>query len=587
MKQFFKTVFASSLGFILGAVLFTFIGVMIIGGVIASLSDEDIVEVKEHSVIYFKPESGMPERGSEDPLEQLDINNFKVKDRQLGLNKTLAAINAAAADKRIDGMYLQLPNGFSNGYATLKEIRNALQAFKDSGKFIVAYSDFYTEANYYLASLADSIYLNSSGEMLFNGFYAEILFMKGALDKLGIEMQVFKYGKFKSAVEPYLNEGMSPENKLQVRRYLESMLHTYLTDVAPDRHIEVSRLKEISDKLLVRKASDAVDLGLVDALGQESDVFSYIRGQLGISEDKEINSISLADYYPARKKHSDYTSGKIAVVYADGVIQDGESGMPTKKIIEALRSIRKDSSIKAVVLRVNSPGGSALESDVLYHELILTKAVKPLYVSMGNVAASGGYYIAAPGNQIFAQKTSITGSIGVFGVIPNMKKLFNEHLGLTFDGEKTGEFSDLGSVSRPMNGEEKEIIQSMINRTYEDFVNIVSTNRNLSFEQVDSIAQGRVWTGEDAIKIGLVDKIGGINDAIDAAASKVGLSKYRVFEYPVQENSLAKLLGAKEGIKENLLKEELGEAYQLLLEYRQIKEMKGIQMRMPFTWTLQ
>ncbi|TNE81519.1 MAG: signal peptide peptidase SppA [Bacteroidetes bacterium] len=585
MKQFFKQVFASTIGFIFGAIFLFFIFFFIILGIANSL-EEKKADVAESTILYFRPESDMVEQGSDNPFDQLDINNLDLKQKEMGLNKTLEALYAASGDKNIAGMYLHLPNTFSNGFAVLEELRAALQNFKDSGKFIVAYSEFYSEAGYYLASTADKIVLNEAGEMLFNGLHAELMFLKGALDKVGVEMQVVKYGKYKSAVEPFIATSMSDENRLQVKRYLESILGSYLKQVGKNKAMSPERLREISDKLLIRQASDAKTLGLVDALGHEQDVFAYIREMLKLEADAKYESLSLSAYYPSRPFTTDFEAGKIALVYAEGEINDGESGMPGKRIVEALREIRKNDDIKAVVMRINSPGGSALESDVIYHEMKLTAEKKPLIISMGNVAASGGYYMAVAGDYIFAHPATITGSIGVFGLIPNMQKMFNEKLGITFDGVATGEYSDLGTVSRPLSGAEREVIQGMINRTYESFVNKVAKGRKMSFGAVDSIAQGRVWTGEDALKNGLVDQLGGIKDALAYAAKEVEMEKYRVVEFPKQKNPFEAFMGTKEEVKADLLKEELGDLYPLLQLHKDIQKMKGVQMRLPFTWTI-
>lgn len=585
MKQFFKQVFASTLGVIFGGLFLAFLFFLILMGVVSSFESEKTA-VAESTVLYFRPESDMVEQGSDNPFDMLDFDNLDIKEKEMGLNKTLAALYAASGDKKIAGMHLHLPSTFSNGFAVLEELRAALQNFKDSGKFIIAYSEFYSEAGYYLASTADKIVLNEAGEMLFNGLHAELMFLKGALDKLGVDMQVVKYGKYKSAVEPFIATEMSEENRVQVKRYLESILGTYLSQVSKSKGISAERLREISDKLLIRQASDAKTLGLVDELGHEQDVIAYIHEKLNLEEDKKYESLSLAEYFPSRPKNIDFEAGKIALVYAEGEINDGEKGMPGKKIIEALRDIRKDEKIKAVVMRINSPGGSALESDVLYHEMKLTAEKKPLIISMGNVAASGGYYMAVAGDYIFAHPGTITGSIGVFGLIPNMQKLFNEKLGITFDGVATGEYSDLGTVTRPMSAAERDVIQGMINRTYESFVNKVAAGRKMSFEGVDSIAQGRVWTGEDALKNGLVDQLGGIKDALAYAANKASLEKYRVVEFPERENPLSAFMDTKEEVKKDMLKAELGDLYPLLQLHQKIQNMKGVQMRLPFEFEI-
>lgn len=589
MKQFFKIFFASSLGFIFGSFLVVLIGIGIIASLASGFEDEEQVKIEEATILHFKPGMGIQERSVQD-LSNFDFNTFEIKSQQ-GLAEILSTLKQASSDDRVKGLYLELDPSFMAGYSTIKEIHDALESFHDSGKFIVAYSTMIAEWGYYLASTADEVHLNPSGNLIFNGLYADVWFYKQALDKLGIEFQVFKHGTFKSAVEPYLLDKMSAPNRLQVERYVSSLFDTYLTDVAKSRNMDKTRLREISDGMLVRTVADAKAMGMVDELSYEDQVFASLRKRLELEEDAELPFLTMGEYLGANPAKKNVGKDKIAVLYANGVIQeaeDGENAMSSDQMVKALRAIRKDDKIKALVLRINSPGGSALASDLIYRELLLVKEKMPIIVSMGDVAASGGYYIAAMADTIIAHPNTITGSIGVFGLIPNMQGLLNDKLGIHSDGVKTGEFSDLGRIDRPMTPAEREIIQTFIEETYSDFTGIVSKHRHIALSAMDSIAEGRVWTGADALNIGLVDLLGGIELAMDLAQERSGLEEYRVVNYPVMSGPLDFLMKAKKNtLAQQLMKEELGAEYVLFQQYKKAMSMKGIQMRLPFDITIQ
>lgn len=584
MKQFFKIFFASSLGFIFGFFLLFFIGIMILVSISNSMESDKKVDIKEASILHFKPGMGIKERSVHD-LSNFDFSTFELKSQQ-GLAEILTTLKVASADDRVKGLYLELDPTFSAGYSTIKEIHDALESFSDSGKFIIAYTTMIAEWGYYLASTADEIHMNPSGNFLFNGLYADVWFYKDALDKLGVEFQVFKHGTFKSAVEPYILNEMSPANRMQVERYVSSLFDTYLTDVSASRKIEKAKLRSISDGMLIRTTKDAKELGLVDELSYEDQVLTRLKEKIEMDEDEELPFITMDEYAHANPPKKNVGSDKIAVLYANGVIQEGEAEsdvMSSDEMLEALREIKKDDKIKALVLRINSPGGSAFASDLIYRELLLIKEKMPIIVSMGDVAASGGYYIAAMADTIVAHPNTITGSIGVFGIIPNMQGLLNDKLGIHSDGVKTGEYSDLGRVDRPMTPQEKAIIQTFIEETYTDFTQIVSTHRGIPLTSMDSIAEGRVWTGEDALKIGLVDVLGGMPLAMELARERTGLETYRVVNYPALKNPLDFILKSKkDAMAEELMKEELGDHYQIFLQYKKAMKMKGIQMRLPF-----
>jgi len=469
--------------------------------------------------------------------------------------------------------------------ASLREIRDALVDFKSSGKFIVAHSDIYTQKAYYLASVADEIYMNPEGSLEFKGLSASVMFMKEALDKLGVEMQVVKVGTYKSAVEPFILNEMSNANREQLTAYLESMYSTFLENLSDGRQIPTDTLKDIANNFLIRNADDALHYKFIDGKCYKDEVLTKLKERLDIEEKKDIPAVSLLDY---NKEENTNTKGdRVAVLYAYGDIVDGEGmegNIGGDKLSRELRKLRRDDRVKAVVLRVNSPGGSALASDIIAREVALTKKVKPITVSMGDYAASGGYYISTMADSIFAEKETLTGSIGVFGLIPNMQGLFNNKLGIHVDEVKTSKFADLmTSVDRPLTEEEKAIIQAEVNRIYDTFTTKVAEGRNMDVSAVDSIGQGRVWTGSQALDRGLVDGIGNLDRAIQAAAAKAKLKEYRIMYYPTLKDPFASLLGtSKERIRMWMLGEELGEYRQHIEQLRTVLKSSGIQARIPY-----
>ncbi len=583
MKEFFKFVFASMLGVILSFFVLILISVFTIIGIASTVGEESKVEVEDQSVMHLRLDYPISERTSKNPLENLGIFGFE-NERNIGLNDILISIDKAKSDKKIKGIYIDV-SYIQAGYAGIEEIRNKLIDFKKSGKFVLAYSEVYTKSAYYLASAANKVYLNPEGMIDFRGFSTEITFFKGALDKLGIEPQIIKVGTYKSAVEPFILDKMSKANKEQESSFLGSLYDHYISKIAESRKISKDSLINISNLVLVRSAQDGLKYRLVDGLKYKDEVLSELKNLTGTVQSKDLNSVAIADYAMVANEKKSSSSNRIAVIYAVGEIMSGEGNDETigsERISRAIRKARTDKKIKAVVLRVNSPGGSALASDVIWREVELTKKVKPIMVSMGDVAASGGYYIACNADSIFAQPNTITGSIGVFGIIPNMKKFFNNKLGITFDGVQTGKYADI-SITRPLQEDEKMILQQEINQIYKTFTQKVANGRRKSVSYIDSIGQGRVWTGEQALKNGLVDRLGNIDDAIRSAAKMAKLKDYKVVEYPSQKDPFQEIFEtSSDKIRTYFTKQELGDQY---IYYQQIKSVlnrSGMQARMPY-----
>jgi len=587
MKSFFKMALASMVGVILSFFVIMILFVIIVIAIASKADDE--VEVKANSVLHIPLDYPVVERGSKDPFDNLHINAFG-KSKNVGLNDILAAIKRAKTDDKIKGIYLDLST-LQAGTATIEEIRNELIDFKKSKKFVLAYSEVYSKNSYYLASAADKVYLNPEGILEFTGFSSQLMFFKGTLEKLGIEPQVIKVGTYKSAVEPFILDKMSDPNRKQVTSFLGSIYDHYLSKIAAARNISKDSLFNIADQIKVRSPQDALTYKLVDGLRYKDQVLDELKSRSGIDKDKEVKSVTLTDYIKNNAAEEGDYSTRIAVVYASGEITGGEGDDETigsEKISKAIRKARMDDKVKAVVLRVNSPGGSALASDVIWREVVLTKKVKPVIVSMGDLAASGGYYISCAADSIFAQPNTITGSIGVFGIIPNMQNFFNNKLGITFDGVKTGAHADLGTVTRPLTAEEKLIIQNEVNRIYNSFTKRVADGRKKTQQYVNEIGQGRVWTGSEALKIGLVDKLGNIDDAIRSAAKMARVSDYRIVSYPVQKEGLGALFDKSgDKLRVYFAKKELGDQYEYYQKIKAAINLKGIQTRMPFDISLQ
>lgn len=583
MKSFFKYVLAT----ITGIILLTVIWFIVLIAIVGSLSTEKEVYVAQNSVLHITLNHEITERTIPNPFEGLDVPGLGTT-TSVGLDDIVHRLRSAATDDRIKGVYLDV-SVVSASFATLQEIRDELVRFKESGKFIVAYSEGYTQRGYFIASVADNVYLNPEGALQFNGLTSQIVFFKGALDKLGVDMQVIKVGTYKSAVEPFILDRMSDENREQVTSFIGSIYDNFLADIAESRNIGVDTLFAIADEMRVESPEDALENKLVDGLLYKDELLDELRALLDIEDGKDVRSVSLTKYKPAMDASS--SRDRVAVVYAVGDIVSGEgsdSQIGSERISRELRRVRQDDRVKAVVLRVNSPGGSALASDVIWREMKLLREEKPIVVSMGDVAASGGYYIAAAADSIFAQPNTITGSIGVFGLIPNMQQLMNDKLGISFDQVKTGEHSDfLINVDRPLTAEEEAILQRSVDRVYDTFMKRVADGRNISVQQVDSIGQGRVWAGEQAVQIGLVDRLASLDEAVDAAAAMAELDDYRLVKYPAIKQPFESIMGSStERISAWFAKRELKEHYAIYEQMKSVITNSGIQTRIPYTFEI-
>jgi len=584
MKQFFKFVLAT----VIGILFTTFILVIILVGIIASAGSDKSVDVQSNSILHVSFKLPIPERTPNNPLAGLSFLGLD-GDKAVGLNDVLANIKKAKTDGNIKGIFLD-ESYMLSGQATTEEVRNALIDFKKSGKFIIAYSEIYTQGFYYLASVADKVYINPKGIFEFSGFSQQIMFLKGAMDKLGIEAQIIKVGTYKSAVEPYFLTKMSDANREQVNSYLGSMYDHFLTGISAARKVNRDTLFNIANNMRIQSAEDALKYKLVDGLKYKDEILDDLKARTSTSKTSSLHSVDLAEYTKsdATTNDDDKTSGKnIAVIYASGEITGGsgdDNTIGSDKISESLRKVRLDKNVKAVVLRVNSPGGSSLASDVIWREVYLTHQVKPVIVSMGDYAASGGYYISCAADSIIAEPNTITGSIGIFAILPNMQKLFNDKLGVTFDGVKTGKFADLGDVSRPLTPEEHAILQNQVNRGYDDFTKHVADGRKKTQAYINSIGQGRVWTGTQALQRGLVDRLGNINDAIVMAAKKAKVRDYKLITYPEQKSIFNKFgSGLTAEVKTKMLQSELGEHYDTYMQIKHLTTMmRTPQARMPF-----
>ena len=590
MSQFFKFLFASCLGTALALLLLAFIGFSMLAGLAGKATEGKKVAVKANSVLDLDFKTLIPEKTNNVPMDPFNLGQQSV----LGLTDMVAAIRHAKDDPDIKGIYINATYIMA-GKATSATLRAALEDFKSSGKFIVSYANYYTQGAYYLASVSDSILLNPVGAVDFRGYSSMIAFYKGLLDKLDVQMKIFYAGKFKSATEPFRLDKMSDENRLQVREYLAALYGIFISDVAASRKIPEDELRRIADRFDGRSAETALQARLIDRIAYEDEAFSLIKKKIGLEDKDKLNRISIEDYFENRAKKFDFsTKDKIAVVYAEGTIRDGDRGEPGDiydgQYVSILRGIRKDDAVKAVVLRINSPGGSVLASENILREVQLCrKAGKPVVVSMGDLAASGGYYIACQADSIFAEPGTITGSIGVFGMIPILQKTMKDNLGITYDTVRTGKYSAYGTPFYDFSPEESAIIQTRIESIYEDFLKKVAEGRHKTRDQVHEIAQGRVWPGVKARQIGLVDDIGGLDRAIAAAAKLSGVEKYRTSEFPRTKTGFEQLIDQlthqkdkDDNIKAALIRSELGDLYPAYKTLRDIRRNQGIQARLPY-----
>ncbi len=592
MKQFFKFMLASFAGTLLTLLVILFIIIGMVSSLI-SMSEKEEIELKPNTVLLIKFDTPIADRSPNNPFESFDFSNFK-SNQPSGLDDVLKNIEKAATDPNIAGIYLDLSE-IASGMANLEEIRAKLMKFKESGKFIMSYSEGYSQASYYLASLSDEIYLNPEGMMLFKGLSAQLTFLKNMLEKLEIEAQIIRGpdNKFKSAVEPLMYDKMSEANREQMMKLLNSVWGNMLMQISESRNISIEELNRIADELELSNADKALELKFVDGLLYKDEILAKLREKTGLGEKDKIESVTLAKYTNSKpeKEKKSRVKDKIAVIYAIGEIGGGEgseTSIGSEKISKAIRKAREDEKVKAIVMRVNSPGGSALASEVIRREVELAKNAKPFIVSMGNVAASGGYWISTNADYIFADPTTITGSIGVFGVIPNLKGLFNNKFGITFDKAMTNKNADFVDVMEPLSEFQHMKIQQEVVKIYEDFTLLVAKSRNLRQSYVDSIGQGRVWSGIDALEIGLIDELGGIEAAIAKAAEKANLGdNYKISTLPEQKDPFQQIMEEMTGkTRSNILQRELGEYYTYLEYMQQVSNMKGVQARLPFHFSL-
>ena len=589
MKSFFKTFLASFLG---SALLLLVIIIFLITSLVSSImsSADTTVEVKPQTVLYMNLDYEIPDRTNTNDLgltfSGLDFSFTDVD--MAGMNDIINNIKAAAIDPNIKGIFLEL-SSIGTSTANIEEIRNQLIEFKKSGKFILSYAEAYSQSAYYLASVSDKIYMLPDGMLDIHGMASQSMFYKHLLEKLDIEMQIIRpdNNKFKSAVEPYFLDKMSEANREQNSVLLNSIWSKICDDISSARNIKVETINELADDMtLMFDTQAAIDNNFIDGLRYRDEIIAELKQLAEVADNKKVNIVKNTQYAKVRPE---LYEGKdnIAIVYASGQIIDGEGDESTIGSItlsEALRQAREDKKVKAIVMRVNSPGGSAVASEVIRREVELAAKEKPLIVSMGNYAASGGYWISSSSDYIFADPTTLTGSIGVFGTVPNLKGFFNDKLGLTFDEVKTNENSDFGSIAKPLTPYQMKMMQKHVTDTYDDFITLVSTERELRKTFVDSIAQGRVWSGDDAIELGLVDELGGIEKAVAYAAKKADLESYSIKEYPKQEDIFESLLKTEtQEYYTKSVKESFGNTYQYLEAIEMINRIEGTQALMPIT----
>jgi len=581
---FLRELLAVILGVFISFFIMFFIFFAIGSALSSSFMEEEKILVKDNSVLVLRLDEQIRDFApkSDDPFEQL----LGFKDELIGLNTVINAIDNAKYDEKIKGISIE-SMFLRAGIAQVQEIRDKLNEFKESGKFIVAYADYYDQKNYYLSSVADSIYIYPEGGLDFKGLSSEILFFKDFQDKYGIKMEVIRHGKYKSAVEPFLANEMSEANREQTFAFLNSIWGELVADMGENRGMTSERINEIADSLLARNPNLAIENGLLTGQMPKDQYIKLLKTLSEVNEDSKLSRISVANYIKSGKGRIMSTAkDKIAVIYAQGEIMygKGDERIIGQEIIkEALQKAKAAKDVKAIVLRVNSPGGSALASDIILREIEITKEEKPVVVSMGSYATSGGYYISCNADRIIAEPTTITGSIGVFGAIPNISE-FSKRIGINAEQIGTNKRSVGYSIFEPMNEDFYMVTREGIERVYNTFVTKVAEGRKMTFEEVDSIAQGRVWTGKEALEKGLVDELGSLEDAVRTAADLVGITEYRVRNYPDYEKEFKDIFkGPFAKVKENMLKTELGESnYQALQRIKEFSELKGIQTRLPF-----
>lgn len=586
MKDFLKVMIASALGFLIAQIIISIIAMVMFigaaGSVFSSMSSEKFL-LQNNSVLNLKLDGSIVERVAEpDPFTSLLSSQYP---SNMGLNDIVGAIRKAKSNDNIKGIYLDSRNLIAS-MATLAEVRNELISFKESGKFIVAYADTYTQGGYYLASVADKISINPQGMLDLHGLSSTPIFFKDALDKLGIDMQIFKVGTYKSAVEPFTQNEMSQANREQVSSYLNDAWSFMRSDMAISRSLTEEQIDNLANEMPMLQSTEyLLSANLVDTLLYEAEMKNYLRELLDIDDDKKIPSATVANMKSVKTKNVLKTENTVAILYANGNITSGtgSSGIQDKYLVNEIEKLKNDDDIKAVVFRINSGGGSAYASEQIWKAIEDLKAEKPVIASMGDMAASGGYYIACNANSIVAQPTTITGSIGIFGMIPNLEGTTNK-IGVHTETVKTNEFADFGNLTRPFNEKERELMQNYVEAGYDLFLTRCAEGRNMDKETLAQYAEGRVWTGNQAKEIGLVDELGGLERAIEIAADMANLGKsYVIFEYPKLTSPIEELLNpAKEELAAKTIKNYLGESFELFMLLKNIKDQDYIQARIPF-----
>lgn len=588
MKDFLKFTLATITGIIVSSVILFFLSILVLFSMASSSESE--TQVRKNSIMMLSLNGTLNERSQEIPFDFLLGDDYKT----YGLDDILSSIKKAKEHDDIKGIYIEA-SALGTGFASCEEIRNALKDFKESGKFVVAYSDNYSQGLYYLSSIADKVLLNPQGMLEWKGLASTPIFFKDLLAKIGVEMQIFKVGTYKSAVEPYISTEMSPANREQIEAYLNSIWGQVTSDVAESRNIPVDSLNAIADRMLMfYPATESVECGLIDTLMYKNDVRAYLKTMANLNEDDDMPILGLQDMVNVKKNVPRDKSGNIiAVYYAYGEIDGSssstsEEGINSKKVIKDLRRLKEDDSVKAVVLRVNSPGGSAFGSEQIWNAVSELKKEKPVIVSMGDYAASGGYYISCNADTIVAEPTTLTGSIGIFGMFPNAKGLADK-IGVNIGVVKTNPFADFGMMTRPMNDSEKGLMQMYVNNGYDLFLTRCSDGRGISKEELDKIAQGRVWTGSKAKELGLVDELGGLDKALEIAIAKAGVDAYTVMNYPAKESFLDILMNTRPDnyIKARVLKGTMGDLYRPFSILENFDKCDRIQARMPFEPNIQ
>ena len=582
MKSFLKNVLSTIVGVVLSVVVVVLLFIGIISIAISALDSDKEAKVKANSILKITLSKPIVERASDNPFENLSITNMD-PETEIEFKSILDNIEKAKKDDRIKGIYLNVP--FVNaGISQTEEIRNKLLDFKTTGKFIISYAENYSQNGYYLSSVADEIFLNPEGIFELKGLSAQIIFFKELLEKLDIEAQVIRHGKFKSAIEPFILDKMSKANREQISLLLTTISNNILDSIASQRGLTLSRVEKLADNLELNTAANCLENNFVDALIYQDELENKLKGKLG--EEAKLQLISLSKYNNAKvERQGKISRDKIAIIYATGEINSGKGDLKSigsETTAKAIKEAREDEKVKAIVLRVNSPGGSALASDVIWRETTLAKAEKPLVISMGDLAASGGYYIACAADTIVANPTTITGSIGVFGLIPNLQHFYKNKLGITIDTVNTSKHADFGGMHRRLTSFERAKIQDHVEDIYATFISHVAEGRNMSTAAVDDIGQGRVWTGYDAKRLGLVDVLGGLETAIDIAAHLAKLDDYRIVSLPQKEDPLESFIKEITGGETNYIAKYFGVNSKYIKPIESLLKGKKIQTRMPF-----